>query len=194
MDKNGRYTIGDGIIDNGDGIMSVMVKKGGWLRDLIVSLTKKNPDPEIVRDHGSAFAIVSAVKSTDKDSSVQVRIIGSSAEITVRDKDGNLISPDNVTITSPDALIANGAKNAEMRMSDKLTVEIDLEAATNGRKGCSVTVDNNDGVIVVSCNGFAIFEADLSDISDQTERLVYDGKTVKAIDADGRVVAEFDLN
>lgn len=154
-----------------------------------VSVSDKASHPGPAPEPGRA----DPVTTTDEGCRAEVTIIGSAAEIIVTDRNGNAKDAGNVTITSPAQLIALGVRTAEIRMTETLTVEIDLESATGGKKDSVITVDNEDGIIVVRRDGVVIFNADVTDIADRIARLVHDGKTVKAIDADGRIIAEFDL-
>ena len=112
----------------------------------------------------------------------------------MEDVNGEAIDPVNVTILEPAELIAMGAKTAEIRMTDNLTVVLDIEAAMCGKANCVITIDNIDGSIVVACDGVKICEADFSDIAESIAKLVYDGKTLKAFDAEGNLLREYEVN
>ena len=78
-------------------------------------------------------------------------------------------------------------------MTENLTVEVNLAATMGGKQECTITIDLVDDTCIVACDGYAIFSADISAIADQIARLVYDGKTVKAYNAAGEVIGEYEI-
>ena len=86
-----------------------------------------------------------------------------------------------------------GAVNAEIRMSEKLMVVLDIHASMCGRGRCHITIDNIDGIITVACGGKVIFVADLTAYAGSVVRLVYDGESLKAFGSDGSLIKEFEI-
>ena len=151
-----------------------------------------DPDPApVVTEDAPKKAIV---KTTDSGVTAVAEVKGTTAQIVVEGKNGETIAPVNVTILEPAELIAMGAKTAEIRMSETLTVVLDIEAAMCGKANCVITIDNIDGDITVACDGVKICEADFSDIAESIAKLVYDGKTLKAYDAQGNLIREYEIN
>lgn len=145
----------------------------------------------IGREESSAVEVMGS--ETYKAVYAESRLFGTTAEVMAKDRNGNYVSSDCLVITSPGSLITEGARVAEIGLSERPIVEIALEEATSGRPGQPIVVTFEGQIVTVKCGDSTVFEADLTSVESQIERLVYDGKTVKAIDSDGRILEEYDF-
>ena len=134
------------------------------------------------------YILMNSVMTDDENREVITDILGTVAFITEFDSRGIPSEPQNVTISKPKELIKLGAHLAEVRMSEKLFLAIDIEKTLESKDDGVITFEISGENISVKCAGAELFTVDTAALPGGAARLVWNGEALKCYDASGNEI------